>query len=129
MSKEVELSSSLAGSMLCIEANVITVIDCVCLPPSDSGMSISTEEFKSALKVSVNVVLFRRIEGVSMSKDSLVRPLVTVSRDSSNVELTLSTLGLLLRVSEMFLVSLMFRKSHASLASSVVRTPAVNSTS
>ena len=127
MTLEVELSWSLAGSMLSIEANVITVIDC-CLP-SDSWTSIPTEELKSALKVSVNVVLFKRIKGVSISKDSAVRLPVMFSSDSSNVELTLSGVVMLFFVAVMLLVSLVFRNSHESLASSLVRTPAVRRTS
>lgn len=123
---EVELSSTLARSTLFIEANVITVIEL--FPASDTGMSISTEELKSAAKVSVNVVLFKRIEGVSMLKESLVRCAVIVSRDSNKVELTLLLLGLLILVNEMFRLPLVFRKFHDSFAPSVVRTPAVNRT-
>lgn len=127
MKLEVELSSSLAGSMLSIEANVITVIDCC--PPSDSCTSIPTEELKSSLKVSVNVVLFKRIKGVSISKDSFVRLPVMFSRDSNNVELTLSGVVMSFFVAVMLSVSLVFRNSHEPLASSLVRTPAVRRTS
>ena len=123
MTLTVEFNSSLAGRTLSIEANVIRVIDC--LPSLDSGISISTEELRAALKVSVNVVLFRRIEGVLMLKDASVRRLVTVSRDCSNAELILSAEELLLLVTVVLLVSLAFIKSHDSFASSMVRTPVV----
>lgn len=123
MTVTLELTLFLAGSTLSIESNVMTVRDFV--RPSDSGMSISTEELKSALKVSVNVVLFRRIKGVSMLKESLVRLPVKISRDSNNVALTLSTMGVFRPAPKTFLVSLAFRKSHDPFAALLVRTPVV----
>lgn len=120
-----ELTSSLGGSTLSIEANVNTVIDA--FPPSDSVMFISTDELKSALKVLLKVVLFNRIEGVSMLNVSLIRRCVIVSRDCNNLELTLSAGGLLLLDDGLVLLSLRFIVAHESLA--VVRTPTVNRTS
>ena len=119
-----ELFISRGGSTLSIEANDSTAMD-LC-PPLATGMITPTEEFengKSALKLSVRMVLFNIIDGVSMLKESLVRTVVIVSRDCNRSELTLLAGGLLL-VTEMFWALLLFREFHDPFAASVVRTPA-----
>lgn len=121
-----ELLSSLAGRTLSSDPKVMTVRDCA--SPSDSVMFISTDELKSALKVSVKVVLFKMMNSVSMLKDSLVRPLVKVSRENNNLPLTLVGVCMFLWASKTFRVSFELSVFHDCFES-FVKTPVVIRTS